>query len=208
MPKHTILFLAANPGATDSVKLGAEARALQVELERSRKGQHFGFEPRWAVTLLDLMRELRKLKPSIVHFSGHGQTGALQLVADAGSSKVVSADALADTFSSVSGVKLLVLDGCYAAPQAALVLPHVDVVVGTATAIGDDGARAFAAGLYGSLAAGESVQAAFRQGCTAIHLDPGDRQITRDFRQEGAVHRDVPHLDVRRGVDANRVLFS
>lgn len=208
MPKHTILFLAANPGATDAIKLGAEARAIQVELERSRKGQHFAFENRWAVTLLDLMRELRKLKPSIVHFSGRGQPGTLQLVADAGSSKVVSADAIADTFASVSGVKLVVLDACYSAPHAALIVPHVDVVVGTASATADDAARSFAVAMYGSLAGGESVQAAFRQGCTAIHLDPGDRQITRDFRQEGVVHRDVPQLDVRRGVDAQRVVFS
>ncbi len=207
MPKHTVLFLAANPGATDALKLGAEARAIQVELERSRKGQHFAFETRWAVTPLDLMRELRKLKPSIVHFSGHGRTGPLQLVADAGSAKVVSADAIADTFSSVSGVKLVVLSACYAAAHAALILPHVDVVLGIATAIGDDGARTFAVGLYGSLAAGESVHAAFRQGCAAIHLDPGDRQITRDFQQVAA-ERDVPYLDVRRGVDASRLLFT
>ena len=83
----------------------------------------------------------------------------------------------------------------------------VDVVLGMATAVGDDAARTFAAGLYGSLAGGESVHAAFRQGCAALHLDPGDRQITRDI-QQGAAERDVPHIDVRRGVDADRVRFS
>ena len=36
MTKHTILFLAANPTGTDPLALDREARAIQVELERSR----------------------------------------------------------------------------------------------------------------------------------------------------------------------------
>jgi hypothetical protein len=36
MRKHTILFLAANPSGTDHLALDREARAIQVELERSR----------------------------------------------------------------------------------------------------------------------------------------------------------------------------
>ena len=36
MRKHTILFLAANPSGTDRLALDREARAIQVELERSR----------------------------------------------------------------------------------------------------------------------------------------------------------------------------
>jgi hypothetical protein len=35
MTKHTILFLAANPLGTDRLALDQEARAIQVELERS-----------------------------------------------------------------------------------------------------------------------------------------------------------------------------
>lgn len=35
MQKHTILFLAANPGGTDRLALDREARAIEVELERS-----------------------------------------------------------------------------------------------------------------------------------------------------------------------------
>jgi hypothetical protein len=73
MPKHTILFLAANPGGTDRLALDREARAIQVELERSGHRDCFQFETRWAVEPLDLLRELRRLKPTVVHFSGHGQ---------------------------------------------------------------------------------------------------------------------------------------
>src|SRR5689334_5624535 len=76
MQKHTILFLAANPAGTDRLALDQEARAIQVELERSGYRDCFRFETRWAVEPLDLLRELRRLKPTVVQFSGHGQGAA------------------------------------------------------------------------------------------------------------------------------------
>src|SRR6185436_10962424 len=48
------------------------ARAIQVELERSGYRDCFELVTRWAAQPLDLLRELRKLRPSVVHFSGHG----------------------------------------------------------------------------------------------------------------------------------------
>ena len=72
MKKHTILFLAANPTSTDPLALDREARAIHVELERSGSRDCFELVTRWAAEPLDLLRELRKLKPTIVHFSGHG----------------------------------------------------------------------------------------------------------------------------------------
>jgi hypothetical protein len=70
--KHTILFLAANPSGTDRLALDEEARAIQVELERSGFRDRFELVTRWAVRPLDLLREIRRLKPTVVHFSGHG----------------------------------------------------------------------------------------------------------------------------------------
>jgi hypothetical protein len=72
MQKHSILFLAANPSETAQLALDREARAIQMELERSGFRDRFELVTRWAVEPLDLLRELRKLKPTIVHFSGHG----------------------------------------------------------------------------------------------------------------------------------------
>jgi len=70
--KHIILFLAANPLGITELALGREARAIQDELERSGQRDRFDFVTRWAVQPLDLIREMRKLKPTIVHFSRHG----------------------------------------------------------------------------------------------------------------------------------------
>src|SRR5215468_5546321 len=78
LSKHIILFLAANPLGTTELALGREARAIQEELERSGQRDRFEFVTRWAVQPLDLIRELRRLKPTVVHFSGHGQGGGRQ----------------------------------------------------------------------------------------------------------------------------------
>jgi hypothetical protein len=74
LTKHTILFLAANPVGTDRLALDEEARALQQELERAGFRDSFELVTRWAAEPLDLLRELRKLKPTVVHFSGRGSS--------------------------------------------------------------------------------------------------------------------------------------
>jgi WD40 repeat protein/post-segregation antitoxin (ccd killing protein) len=192
MKKHTILFLAANPTGTDPLALGEEARAIQIELERSGYRDCFELETRWAVQPLDLLRELRKLKPTVVHFSGHGGpspagTGATGLtprrhvVATTGTydheplrglffqgpdgrAQVVTAQALRETFGAAgSSVRLVVLSACYSDVQAEALRAHVDCVVGMSGAIIDHAARNFAIGFYGGLGERESIAAAFRQ---------------------------------------------
>src|SRR5215813_1643937 len=70
--KHVILFLAANPRDTGRLAVDRQARSIHVELKRSGYRDRFDFVTRWAAEPLDLLRELRELRPTIVHFSGHG----------------------------------------------------------------------------------------------------------------------------------------
>jgi len=209
MTKHTILFLAANPLGTDRLALDQEARAIQVELERSGHRDRFVLETRWAAQPLDLLRELRKLKPTVVHFSGHGGLGApradrldgepvpgLFFQGPDGEPQLVSTAALQATFGAAgASVKLVVLNACYSEAQAEALLAHVDCVVGMVGAIGDDAARNFAIGFYGGLGERESVASAYRQGRAAISL-------------EGLPDGETPHLRVRDGVDADRVILA
>jgi len=67
--KHVILFLAANPPGTPPLLLDREVRSIHAELNRSGCRDRFDFVARWAAEPLDLLREL---KPTVVHFSGHG----------------------------------------------------------------------------------------------------------------------------------------
>jgi hypothetical protein len=220
MKKHTILFLAANPSGTDRLGLDREARSIQVELERSGYRGCFELETRWAAEPLDLLRELRKLKPAVVHFSGHdGQHGLFFQAAD-GRAQAVSTAALAETFGAAgAGVQVAVLNACYTDAHAEALLAHVDCVVGTDGPIHDAAARSFAIGFYGGLGERESVAAAYKQGCAAISLegtldgDPlqlGGCEMRDVMDPEPAPRpsRDRPRLKVRHGIDASRLVLA
>jgi hypothetical protein len=222
MVKHTILFLAANPLGTDRLALDQEARAIQVELERSGHREQFELVTRWAAEPLDLLRELRKLEPTIVHFSGHGaggegstfelRPGSSRDVSDSsdssggdhrpglffqgtdGQPQFVSVWELAATFGAAgASVRLVVLSACYSDAHVAPLLEHVDCVVGVKGPVNDGAARSFAAGFYGGLGEGASVGAAFRQGRAAIGL-------------EGVADSQCLQLRVRGGIEPDRVV--
>ncbi len=197
MTKHTILFLAADPNGTDPRALDREARAIQVELERSGFRDHFELKTRWAAEPLDLLRELRRLRPTVVHFAGRGTAdAALRFLGPDGRPQLVSAQALEETFGAAgSSVQLVVLSACYSDVQARALLPHVGCVVGMSGALHETAARSFAIGFYGGLGERESVAAAFKHGCAAIRL-------------EGLGDRHLPQLLVRAGVDAATLILA
>ena len=223
MTKHTILFLAANPAGSSPLALDREARAIHVELERSGYRDQFELVTRWAVEPIDLLRELRKLRPIVVHFSGHGQrvaatlrpdgaaqqymdngtghpiqaaAGGLYFQAADGRAQLVPTSAIEQTFGAAgSSVRLVVLNACYSAAQAEALLAHVDCVVGMSGTIRDDAARVFAVGFYGGIAEQESVAVAFKHGRAAISL-------------EGLRDGEQPQLKVRDGIDASKLILA
>jgi hypothetical protein len=195
--RHNILFLAANPTGTTQVALDREARAIQVELERTTFRERFELVTRWAVEPLDLLREMRRLKPTVVHFSGHGGQQGLGFHSEGGAGlQVVSTDALQETFGAAgSSVKIVVLSACFSTSHAQALLAHVDCVVGTNGSLLDEVARNFAIGFYGACGDQQSVAVAFKQGSAAISLS-GLRGVDR------------PELMTRPGVDASKLVLA
>jgi hypothetical protein len=184
--KHVILFLAANPSGTNRLALDREARSIHAALKRSGYRDRFDFVTRWATEPLDLLHEVRELKPTVVHFSGHGgpripgtpgsagrrnvimastpsgdEPYGLYFHDAAGGMQAVSSGAIAHTFGAAgASVKLVILNACFTEPIAAALLAHVDCVVGMSGSIHDDAARSFAIGFYGGLGEHESIAAA------------------------------------------------
>jgi hypothetical protein len=195
-----------------------------MELECSGYRDCFKFETRWAAQALDLLRELRRLKPTVVHFSGHcgriavGDIWAATphtIVADAlapdpptghrhgvffqgadGRPQLVPTQALEDVFDAAgASVKVVVLNACYSEAQAEALVTRVDCVVGMSGPVRDEAARNFAIGFYGALGECESVATAYKQGRAAISL-------------EGLQGADAPQLKVRGGVDAGQLVLA
>jgi hypothetical protein len=179
--KQVVLFLAANPLGSDQLALDQEARGIQLQLERSGFRDRFELVTRWAVTPLDLLHELSKLRPTIVHFSGHGlgaEPGAaagdeagLLLQGAGGQPRQISGEALERAFAAAgASVKLVVLNACYSEQLVAALLRCVPCVIGMRGSLEDGAALAFSIGFYGALGERRSVASAYAHGCSAIQL--------------------------------------
>lgn len=197
MKKHVILFLAANPRGSNSLKLGEECAEIERELKMTRHRDDFHFESRWAVSIDELMRHLTELDPTVIHFSGHGCGSAgLILQDEQGQPQAVSAEALAMMVDAAArNARVVVLNACYSSEQADVLRSRVDCVVGMNGAIGDDAARAFAIRFYGALGNRRSVGNAVAHGVAALAA----KQLPDEVQ---------PRCLMRDGIDADRFLLA
>jgi len=197
MPKHTILFLAANPHGTSQLRLGEECAEIQRELKMAPHRNDFRFESRWAVSIDELMRHLMEIDPTVIHFSGHGGGSAGLLFQDEhGRRQPVSATALAMMVETAArSPRVVVLNACYSTTQAEALRSKVDCVVGMDGAIGDEAARTFAARFYGALGNRRSVGNAVAQGVAVL--------AAKQFPDEL-----LPRCATRNGIEANEVFLE
>jgi hypothetical protein len=187
--KIRILFFGANPVDVHPLQIGKEVREIEAEIRTATRRDAFELKTEWAVRPNDLMRELLRFQPHIVHFSGHGSKNQeIILENEQGLGQAVGKQALTDLFKALKdNVRIVVLNSCYSQPQAEALSQVIDFTVGTSQAVKDRSAVAFAAAFYGTLAFGRSVQTAFDVARTAISLN-------------GLSGSDIPVLLVREGV--------
>ncbi|MDF5733931.1 MAG: CHAT domain-containing protein, partial [Rhizonema sp. PD38] len=169
----TILILASNPRTTPALRLDEEVQEIDAGLQRAKKRELFDLKQRWAVRVQDIYQSLLDFKPQIVHFSGHGSgVDGLMLEDEAGSVRLVETFALAGLFELFANtIECVVLNACYSEVQASAIAQHIPYVIGMNKAIGDKAAIKFATGFYSAIASGESVEFAYKLGCSVIQLD-------------------------------------
>jgi hypothetical protein len=194
-----VLFLGANPSDTTRLALGREVREIEQRLRAAPPDglRHLELHQEWAVRTVDLQASLLRHRPTIVHFSGHGNNaGEIRLEDELGQARSVDTAALAGVFRAIPGnVRCVVVNSCFSERQASALVEQVDCVVGMTDAIDDSAAIAFATSYYQALAFGESVETAFRAGCNQIQLD-------------GLAGGDLPRLLVRPGVRAEALRIT
>lgn len=224
-----ILFLAANPLASDRLQLDEEARQIELCISQSRYGRAMKLTTMWAVRGDDLQQALLNVAPHIVHFAGHGAPqqgrtgpgGSRELILPHGPAGATSADAGADAkeesaiiICGESGtvrplsqaalvglfralpdkVRVVMLNACYTLPVAQALVAHIDVAVGTRTALDDQAAIGFAKGFYRGLGNGLSVQQAMALGVSQIAIDDPAQRVQ-------------PQMVLRSGVNASELGF-
>jgi len=167
-----ILFLAANPKDTVSLRLDEEVREIEHQIMLAQKKDQFLLIKKGAVRTSDLQLYLNQEKPTIIHFSGHGTTeGKIILEDQMGNSIAVPSKALARVFKTLKdNVRCIVLNACYSVDQAKAINQHVDFVIGMSSSIKDKAAVAFSSAFYLALSSGRSIKNAFDQGINGILL--------------------------------------
>ncbi len=193
-----ILFLSANTPMRDGyLNPDKEYRTIDEKLRAASYRDRLELVSAWAVRPLDLLDQLNRYHPEIVHFSGHGSSkGDLMLVGADESAQFISLQALKTVFQAVEGeIRLVILNACYSSQQAEELTKVVDCVIAMNESIHDDAVIAFTAAFYQALGYGVSIQKAFDQGLAALSL-------------EGLPGTDIPELHVRSGVRAAKIVLT
>lgn len=198
-----ILFLSSNPSNADRLELDREARTVQRAIEDVNPDSPapLRLATCWAAEPLDLLREIRSIRPMILHFAGYGSRGTdvgIYLQDRSGEAKLVSAKALRDTIAAAgSSIRAVVFNACYTESQAAglLEIDTLDCVIGVSGVINEAGGRLFVIEFYRALAEGRTVHEAWTRGCTPLEA-------------AGFSDRSRPQLRVRTGVDAQRLVIK
>jgi hypothetical protein len=185
-----VLFMASNPLDQPQLRLDEEVREINEMISKSKHRESVKLESRWAVRPLDVLQALNELRPSVIHFSGHGSDQDDIVFQDsAGQAKLVSKEAIVQTMLAAAGeIKLVFFNTCYSNNQAEAVVKHVPAAIGMTTSIGDSAARVFSAQFYSAIGFGLSVKQAFDQAKAALML-------------EGIGEEDTPELFVAEGID-------
>jgi hypothetical protein len=185
-----VLFLASLPSSVARLDLGVEIRKIQDRIQSAKYRDRIQMQSEWAVRPSDIRQALLKYLPHIVHFSGHGEAGALIVEDDDGSVKPIAKTALGELFGLLKeNIRVVLLNACYSRVQAEAIGEHIDCVIGMNRPVGDKAAITFAAAFYEAIGYGHSVQKAFDLAKNAISL-------------EGIPGQDIPELLVRPGIHA------
>ena len=189
MEQIRILFLAACPADLPRAKVEAEIRFIESELDQAQEGR---FDCRFVPSAgrAHLLRQLLKLQPHVVHFSGHGsEQDELILETESGGSEPISAGELEEIFQVVPAANrpsVVVLSACYSIAQAKAVTRVVDSAIGMTQEIRDSAAYAFSQGFYLALGRGLPVDEAVNAGRLAMPGDPSVRTLPRLHVKDGA----------------------
>jgi len=168
--RKTILMLTANPTDTKPLQLTEEIEEIEKALQRNQPDEQFELKAHLAVTPDEVRRALLDIKPHFVHFSGHGAAeNGIILENEQGKKHALSTTTLAQVFEPYHNqIECVILNACFTAVQASAIVKHIDYVIGMNQPIKDKAAIQFAIGFYDTIAAGESIETAFKMGCYTI----------------------------------------
>ena len=181
----------------DPLQVDVEFREISAKIEASKYRDSLELIPVLAVRPGDLQQGLLKHKPHIVHFSGHGSSGAEIILQDEnGRPQPVSRDALVRLFQTLKeNIRAVVLNACWTRAQVEEISQTIDFAIGMNQPVGDAAAIVFAASFYQALGFGLTIQEAFDLAKVALLLN-------------GILEDKTPEMFVRRGADPSELFCA
>jgi CHAT domain len=205
-PQKAILLIAAHPKGTPSLRLQEEERKIKERLRVAGYGK-VPLYSAVAARPMDVQQAMLDFEPQIVHFSGHGTGQAgLALEDEAGNTKLVSSEALANLFRLFEKVECVVFNACYSEAQARVVAQHIPFVIGMSQEIGDTAAIVFSVSFYTALGAGKDYKFAYEFGCNAIQLAGISESLTPVLIQNNSLSESVQLSNPQNSILSEKVV--
>lgn len=196
MPPVLALVLLANPQNTVRLQLDEEVRTIEEKIRASEYRDSLKLVTKQAARADDLIQVLNEIKPSIVHFSGHGtDSGEIILTDNYGDPKPISSRAITQLFRIFKDkVRVVILNACYSSIQARAITEVIDCAIGINSDIGDKASITFTSSFYRAIAFGLSINMAFEQGKLALLMERG-------------VNTTLPELLTKHNVDPSKIIL-
>ncbi len=95
-------------------------------------------------------------------------------------------------------VRVVLLNACESAPQAAAIVNVIDCAVGMSDVIEDGAAIAFAAAFYEALGYGRSIQEAFDLGMIQLSAAGADKSLAKLHKRRGVKPAEITLVNPQR----------
>jgi hypothetical protein len=194
--REQLRILYATATSQGDLRVDEEIRRVKAAVRASTHRDQVLIDHLPAATPSDLLDGLTRLRPHVVHFSGHANETVL--VFDSGDTAAgpgtrVTAEAFKNAVEAPDEPPILVvLNACKSAAQLNSLLGKVVIAVGMSDSVGDPDAITFATRFYRTLAEGQSVNAAM---ATA----------RADMEMNGLPDHDLPTMAMLPGIDPTTV---
>jgi len=161
--KTKILFLSANPKNTGILRVDEEYRKVKGQLSAAKFRDRYDLFIETAVKISTITGSMQRVKPSIVHLSGHGSgLKGIAVEDDFGNAVLFPTSGINRLFKMYKDeVSCVLLNACYSKAQALEISKHGIHVVGMNNAISDQAAIEFSSGFYQSIGEGNDYDFAY-----------------------------------------------
>ena len=189
-----ILFFSANPEWTRELHLERELQAVGDVLFWSIAHGQVRLEAVPEARRNDVVRYTATRRPDVLHFCGHGTSGALVLSDNNFEEDSVDVAWLRRSLRG-RGIRVVVLNCCWSDTLASELLAETDVLIGCTREVENATAHAFAAAFYDGLQMGLTVRDAFEQARAGLPAS-GDGSAAPYQVQGKASVLDAPLLEL------------